>query len=99
MVNAPVLVQAAIINPLCSASDIFQSRKLLLVACCVLSFVGAAIVPGSTSIGRLIAGQTLIGFGNAAQGLAFSVPAEILPRRWRPSKGFHARHERLCDTD
>lgn len=84
--NAMVLVQAALVNLLATASDLFQARKRLLIACLTLAFIGAAIAPGSQSVGRLIAAQTLIGFGNAIQVLAFTVPSEILPKKWRPSK-------------
>jgi len=83
-----VLVQAAFVNLLAAASDLFQARKWLLVGCLTLAFIGAAIAPGSKSVSRLIAAQTLIGFGNAIQVLAFAVPSEIIPKRWRPSK-FH----------
>ncbi|KAK5175466.1 uncharacterized protein LTR77_000605 [Saxophila tyrrhenica] len=82
--NSLSLVQAVLGPVISSASDAFQARKIILVGSCVVSFVGSAIAPGSQSIGRLIAAQTLIGFGFAAVPLAYCVPSEILPRRWRP---------------
>ncbi|CAL5865899.1 uncharacterized protein PFLUO_LOCUS105 [Penicillium psychrofluorescens] len=82
--NALSLVQAVIGPVISSASDLFQARKSILVGACVLSFIGAAIAPGSKDIYRVIAAQTLIGFGFATVPLAYSVPSEILPRRWRP---------------
>ncbi|KAK5108576.1 hypothetical protein LTR62_008152 [Meristemomyces frigidus] len=82
--NALSLVQAVWAPAISSASDAFQARKLILVGTCLVSFVGAAIAPGAKSIGRLIAAQTLIGVGFAAVPLAYTVPSEILPRRWRP---------------
>lgn len=82
--NELSLVQAVIGPVISSASDLFQARKSILVGSCVLSFIGAAIVPGSKDIYRIIAAQTLIGFGFATVPLAYSVPSEILPRRWRP---------------
>jgi MFS family permease len=76
----------AVISPLVSSiSDTFQARKLLLVGASVVSFVGAAIAPGSTNIYRLIGATILIGVGFSTVGLAFAVPSEILPRKWRPS--------------
>jgi MFS family permease len=84
--NCMVLVQAVFCNVLSSASDLFQARKTLLVVCTAIAFVGAAIAPGSQSIGRLIAAQTLIGFSIAVIPLTFAVPSEILPTRWRPSR-------------
>lgn len=41
-------------------------------------------------MGRLIAAQTLIGVGFASVPLAYSVPSEILPRKWRPSTYFES---------
>lgn len=84
MPNSLSLVQAVISPLISSASDTFQARKLLLVGSCLISFIGAAIAPGSGNIYRLIAAQTLIGFGFAAVPLAYAVPSEILPRKWRP---------------
>ncbi|KEF62550.1 uncharacterized protein A1O9_00523 [Exophiala aquamarina CBS 119918] len=82
--NALVLVQAVLGPIISSASDIFQVRKPLMVGSCVLAFIGAAIAPGSSNIYRLIGANILIGFGFATVPLAYSVPSEILPRRWRP---------------
>ncbi|GJN73471.1 hypothetical protein PLICBS_007549 [Purpureocillium lilacinum] len=78
------LVQAVIGPVISFASDTFQARKPILVWTSVISFVGCAIAPGSKDIYRLIAAQTLIGFGFASVPLAYCVPSEILPRRWRP---------------
>ncbi|KAH6690752.1 putative siderophore iron transporter [Leptodontidium sp. MPI-SDFR-AT-0119] len=82
--NSLSLVQAVISPLIASASDAFQARKLFLVGPCLLSFIGAAIAPGSSSIYRLIVAQILIGFGFATVPLAYVVPSEILPRKWRP---------------
>lgn len=78
------LVQAVLGPLLASASDVFQARKTLLVASCAISFIGSAIAPGSQSIGRLIAAQVLIGVGFAIVPLAYCIPSEIVPRKWRP---------------
>lgn len=83
--NALTLVQAVLGPIISSASDTFQARKMILVISCVVSFIGAAIAPGSASIYRVIAAQILIGFGFAAAPLSYCVPSEILPRRWRPT--------------
>jgi hypothetical protein len=87
-----VLVQAVFCNILSQASDLFQARKFLLVACTTIAFVGAAIAPGSQSIGRLIAAQTLVGAAIAVIPLTFVVPSEILPLKWRPSEFSPARN-------
>ncbi|KAJ9612106.1 hypothetical protein H2200_003703 [Cladophialophora chaetospira] len=84
IINALSLVQAVLGPIIASTSDTFQNRKLLLVGTSTVSFVGAAIAPGSKDIYRLIAAQTLIGVGFAAVPLAYAVPSEILPRKWRP---------------
>jgi MFS family permease len=84
--NAFTLVQAALAPVFSSASDTFQARKYFLIVLSMISFVGAAIAPGSSSIYRLIVAQILIGFGFAAVPLAYSIPSEILPRKWRASE-------------
>jgi hypothetical protein len=60
--------------------------ETLLVGPSLISFIGAAIALGSSSICRLIIAQILIGFGFATVPLAYCVPSEILPRKWRPSE-------------
>ncbi|KAJ5296876.1 polyketide synthase [Penicillium atrosanguineum] len=82
--NALSLVQAVLSPVISSASDTFQARKAFLVGPAVISFIGSAIAPGSSSIYRVIASQVLIGFGFATVPLAYCVPSEILPRKWRP---------------
>ncbi|KAL7003904.1 hypothetical protein EMMF5_006555 [Cystobasidiomycetes sp. EMM_F5] len=66
------------------ASDTFQARKVLLLVPCAISVIGCAIAPGASSIYRIIVAQMLIGFGFACVPLAYSIPSEVLPRRWRP---------------
>ncbi|RMX84337.1 hypothetical protein D0869_04652 [Hortaea werneckii] len=82
--NALSLVQAILCPVIANASDVFQARKTILVGTSLLSFIGAAIAPNATHIGRVVATQVLIGFGFASVPLAYCVPSEILPRRWRP---------------
>ncbi|KAB5576271.1 putative siderophore iron transporter [Coniochaeta sp. 2T2.1] len=82
--NALSLVQAVLGPIVASASDTFQARKPLLIGLTVISFIGCAIAPGSKSIYRLIAAQALIGVGYSSTPLAYSVPAEMIPRKWRP---------------
>lgn len=87
--NALSLLQAVLGPMISSVSDTFRARKSILVGCCTVAFIGCAIAPGSQSIGRLIAAQTLIGVGFAVVPLAYAVPSEILPRKWRPlAQGF-----------
>ena len=88
--NSLSLVQAVICPLLCSVSDVFQARKHILIGCCVISFVGAAIAPDAHNIYRVIGAQIMIGFGFAAIPLVLSVPSEILPRRWRPRTFNHS---------
>lgn len=84
--NALALVQAVIGPVISSASDVFQVRKPIIIASCVIALVGSAIAPGATNIYRVIGAQALIGVGLSAVPLAYVVPSEILPRKWRPSK-------------
>ncbi|KIW38682.1 uncharacterized protein PV06_09632 [Exophiala oligosperma] len=78
------LVQTVLAPVVSSASDTFQARKSILIASCAVAFVGSAIAPRSATIYQVIAAQSLIGVGMAAVPLAYVVPSEILPRRWRP---------------
>jgi MFS family permease len=82
--NAVTLVQAVLAPILCSASDLFQARKYLLIGTGIIAFIGCGIAPGSHNINRLIAAQALIGVGTASMPLIYVVPSEILPRKWRP---------------
>ncbi|OQV07087.1 hypothetical protein CLAIMM_11571 [Cladophialophora immunda] len=82
--NALSLVQAVLGPVISSGSDLFQARKTLLVGSSLISVVGAAIVPRSRSLYQVIAGQSLIGVGFASVPLAYCVPSEIVPRKWRP---------------
>lgn len=84
--NSLSLVQAVFAPLISSASDTFQARKALLVGPAIISFIGCAIAPGSSNIYRLIAAQVLIGFGFATVPLAYCIPSEIVPRKWRPSR-------------
>ncbi|KAJ5891557.1 uncharacterized protein N7473_007785 [Penicillium subrubescens] len=84
--NSLSLVQAVLAPVIASLSDTFQARKAFLVGPAIISFIGCAIAPGSTNIYRLIAAQVLIGFGFATVPLAYCVPSDILPRKWRPSE-------------
>ncbi|KAF4338445.1 siderophore iron transporter [Fusarium beomiforme] len=82
--NACTLVQAVLAPILCSASDLFQVRKYILIATGIIALIGCAIAPGSYTINRLIAAQALIGVGPASLPLVYVIPSEILPRKWRP---------------
>ncbi|KPI34535.1 putative transporter [Cyphellophora attinorum] len=78
-------ISNAVLSPILSvASDTFQARKEILVGCCIIAFIGAAIAPGSQSTWRLIFAMTLQGVGVALCSVVYTIPAEILPRRWRP---------------
>ncbi|KEF57076.1 uncharacterized protein A1O9_07266 [Exophiala aquamarina CBS 119918] len=84
VVNALGLVQGVLGPLISSASDLFQARKPLLLGSCVVSFIGSAIAARAGTIYQLVAAQALIGVGFASVPLAYCVPSEIVPRRWRP---------------
>lgn len=86
MVTVLSLVQGVLGPIISTTSDTFQARKPLLVGSSAIAFIGACIAPGSSSIYRLIGANILIGVGFASVPLAYTVPSEILPRRWRPCK-------------
>ena len=75
--NALSLVQAVGGPVIAFASDTFQARKIFLVGLCSVSFIGAAIAPGSSNIYRVIVAQILIGAGFAAVPLAYCIPSEV----------------------
>ncbi|KEF62747.1 uncharacterized protein A1O9_00720 [Exophiala aquamarina CBS 119918] len=82
--NAPSIANA-VLSPIFSvASDTFQARKGIMVGACLTAFVGSAIGAGANSLWRLVFSQTLQGVGVAIVSVVYTVPAEILPRRWRP---------------
>lgn len=75
--NALSLVQAVLGPVISFASDTFQVRKILLMATCTVSFIGAAIAPGANNIYRVIVAQILVGVGFAAVPLAYAIPSEV----------------------
>lgn len=86
MVVVLSLIQGVLGPVISTASDTFQARKLLLLGSCIIAFIGACIAPGSSSIYRLIGANILVGVGLASVPIAYAVPSEILPRKWRPCK-------------
>jgi len=94
VLSSLTLPQAVLAPLFSSVSDVFQVRKSLMVGLIILSFIGAAIAPGSQTIYRLIGAQILISFGFSAAPLGYAIPSEILPRRWRPSKSDDKMHSR-----
>lgn len=95
--QAYVLPQAILGPVICNISDKFQARKTLLLALCASALIGCGIAPGSQSMNRLIAAQVLIGLGFCSMPLGYAIPAEILPRKWRPRESVDAR--RAFDTE
>jgi len=84
-VNVITLCQAALGPLVASVSDMFQSRKIILIASTLLGLVGSAIAPGSQGIYRLIGAQIIIALAISAAPLSYAVPSEIMPRKWRPA--------------
>lgn len=54
------------------------------MATSALGFVASCIAARSDTIGQLIAAQSIMGVALSNAALAYAIPAEILPRRWRP---------------
>lgn len=57
-----------------------------MVVSYILSFAGCGIAAGAKNMYMLIGGQAVIGVGFSSVALVYTVPSEILPRKWRPSK-------------
>ncbi|KAM0791525.1 hypothetical protein ACM66B_005975 [Microbotryomycetes sp. NB124-2] len=84
-ISTAMSIMQAVFGPVISfASDTFQARKPLLIGPCVIAFAGCAIAPGADTLIRVVGAQIMIGIGFAAVPLAYAIPSEILPRRWRP---------------
>ena len=61
----------------------YWGRKWLVTAGMVAGFVGTIIASRSTSIGMLIVGQSIAGFGQTSTALAHAIVSEIVPRKYR----------------
>ncbi|KAK4047064.1 hypothetical protein OIV83_005627 [Microbotryomycetes sp. JL201] len=84
-ISTALSIMQAVFGPIMSfASDSFQARKVFLIGPCLVAFAGCAVAPGATSLVRVVGAQIMIGVGFAAVPLAYAIPSEILPRRWRP---------------
>ena len=82
--NSVNLVQVVLCPIVSSVADLFQLRKTLMISMSLVPFVGAAIAPTSANIHRVIGAQIMIGVGFATVPLAYSIPSEVFPRKWRP---------------
>ncbi|KAJ9094988.1 hypothetical protein QFC21_005781 [Naganishia friedmannii] len=78
-----VAVCTAVLAPVFSrGSDLF-GRKYFVVFGCAAGFVGDLIVSRATSMNMAIAGAAISGISYGAQPLAYAIPSEIVPRKYR----------------
>jgi hypothetical protein len=73
----------AVLNPILSRLSDVLDRKLLVAVPPLFAAVGSFIGAKSVNMVMLIAGNVLIGITLATIGVATSIPAEVLPSKYR----------------
>ncbi|KAJ9118374.1 hypothetical protein QFC24_006203 [Naganishia onofrii] len=78
-----IAIATAVLSPVFSrGSDLF-GRKYFVVGACVCGFVGGLVIGRATSMNMAIAGAAITGISYGAQPLAFAIPSEVMPRKYR----------------
>ncbi|KAL8280719.1 hypothetical protein RQP46_006723 [Phenoliferia psychrophenolica] len=80
--NAYELVVFAMAAFLCSIGDVYGRREILLSGL-VLCVVGCIVIATATSMNLVIVGSALTAGLFANQGNFYTIPAEVLPKRYR----------------
>ncbi|KAF2117940.1 major facilitator superfamily domain-containing protein [Lophiotrema nucula] len=82
VIQAPLLVQAAL-NPILGRLSDVVDRKMLVVIPPLFAAAGSFIGAKATDMNMLIAGSVLTGITLATNGVVTTIPAEILPLKYR----------------
>jgi MFS family permease len=82
-VTLALIIMPATLCPAVSMAADYWGRRWSVTAGMVAGFVGTIIASRSTSIGMLIAGQSIAGFGQTSTALAHAIVSEIVPRKYR----------------
>ncbi|ORY08789.1 major facilitator superfamily domain-containing protein [Clohesyomyces aquaticus] len=82
VIQAPLLIQAAL-NPLLARLSDVVSRKMFITILAFLALAGSLLSAKANRIGILIGGGILYGVALATISIAQTIPAEILPRKYR----------------
>lgn len=80
------LVQAVLCPIFASGSDAFQARKSIIVVANLIAIVGAVVGSSAQNIYVLIVGQGLMGISFSCAPLAYTIPSEVVPHKWRPGE-------------
>lgn len=73
----------AVLNPLLGRLSDVIDRKLLITVPAVLAVAGSVLSAKANDMYMLIGGGILYGVSLATIGIAQTIPAEILPRKYR----------------
>lgn len=82
-ITLTLIIIPATLGPAISLAADFWGRKYLITAVTIMGFVGTIVVARAQSLGAVIAGQTIAGFGQTSQALTHAVVSEIMPRKYR----------------
>ncbi|KAL8279417.1 hypothetical protein RQP46_008229 [Phenoliferia psychrophenolica] len=80
--NAYQLVVLSTAAFLCSIGDVY-GRRVLLLGGCALTLVGCIVIATAQNINTAIVGSALTAGCLANQGNFYTIPAEVLPKRYR----------------
>lgn len=79
-----IVILICVLSPPVSQLADYWGRKWILMSFNACSFVGAIVASRAQSMGAVIAGFAIIGFGCGAQPLWHAVSSEVMTRRQRP---------------
>ncbi|PVH97231.1 MFS general substrate transporter [Periconia macrospinosa] len=82
VIQAPLLIQAAL-NPLLGRLSDVVSRKMLAIVPALLALAGSILSAKANGMVMLIGGGILYGTALATISIVQTIPAEILPRKYR----------------
>jgi MFS family permease len=80
--QAPLLVQA-VLNPIIGRLSDVIDRKMLVAVSPLIAFAGSVMSAKASDMNMLIAGGVLYGVTLATIGVVGTIPAEILPLKYR----------------
>ncbi|KAL8287426.1 hypothetical protein RQP46_003284 [Phenoliferia psychrophenolica] len=80
--NAYEVVVLALAAFMCSIGDVY-GRRVLLLGGAVLTFIGCILIAVAQNINVVIVGSALTAGLFANQGNFYTIPAEVLPKRYR----------------
>jgi len=82
-VSSITIMNLALILPLSQAAD-YWGRKPIILGATAGGFIGCIIISRANSMGVTILGFVVLGTACGCQASLYSVPSEVLPRKYRP---------------